>query len=207
MSGADFFATSVVSLGALRTSAASTGVMIGRPPSARLARFAETAEAVLFTSSERPVTDAVTPTIAPPLPTRNVASFAGRRTSLTSGLSALRIAFSPTVGPYVPPDQPKRIQRRTVVALMVHFSLPAMTVTSPTMAFALSLAAAAASVEMTGGIDTTDSGTVTLAGVAGSRRAAMSAVAVEASSTARPRTASVRVKPGGDAMAPASVAG
>src|SRR2546426_6448699 len=206
MSGADFWATSVVRFGCLNTSAALTGSMMGRPPAARLANDSMIASAVAFTSSERPVTEAVTPAMWPPLPSRNWASRAGRATLWTSGLRDFLIALASSVGPHVPSDHPNRIQLRTVAALIGHCSLPATIVTSLAIAVAFARAELAASVEMTGGMDAIDRGTVTSAGAAGSRRAATSAAAVEAWPTTRPWTDSVLVKPFGDTAAVASTA-
>src|SRR6266508_952527 len=167
MRGADFRATSVVRLGCLNTSAAWTGSMIGRPPAPRLASDSTTASAVALTSRERPVTDAMTPAICPPLPMRNWASRAGRAISLTRGLSDFLIAFESSVGPQVPADQPNRIQPRTLAAGIVHCSLPTTIVTSLAIAAAFDRAELAASVEMTGAMDTIDSEMLTSDGAVG----------------------------------------
>src|SRR6266496_3422714 len=138
---------------------------------------------------------------------RNWASRAGRAISLTSGFSDFLIALASSVAPQVPSNHANRIQPRTFAAEIVHCSPPATIVTSLAIAVALARAELAASVEMTGGIDAIDSGTVTSEGAAGSRRVATSAMAVEPWPTARPRTESELTKPVGVTLVVASTGG
>ena len=98
MSGADFWATAVVSFGSLEVRTAATAAF-GATPLARAWSAVATAATVPFTSSVRPTVPAVTPTILPDLLTRNDASLGLRATSLMSGFRAAAMFVVSTRGP------------------------------------------------------------------------------------------------------------
>ena len=98
MSGADFWATSVVNFGAFVMSEAVTASLVDRPVVARAVSTSRTRDAVLGTSSARPLTEAVIPTTLLSLLNRNLASFGWRSTCLASVLSDARTAVGSTCG-------------------------------------------------------------------------------------------------------------
>ena len=99
MSGADFWACAVDSFGWVTTSAAASESCDPGADDARANTAFRIAVVIFPASSRRPVTDAVTPTIRPPLLSRKFASRTSRLRSFAIGLSAALMSFESIDGP------------------------------------------------------------------------------------------------------------